>query len=260
MKKLLVATSALIAAGSAAALDVRLGGDLTSTVSYDSAAPTTITGPTFDSSSVKWTASGEANGWTYGAEMSFAGALSSMSLGNDALGTLTMTSGGLKWEGMSVGGFSLSASAATASLENFTVGLAGSLGGISVEGDIAQDTRAFNLDFGTAVAGADVLIETTGDLDDTGANFGYEVTVGMSAMGMDLGLNFGNGLHDIAAGTIGVSAGLGPVSLSMGLDDGDLLDDVTISYETSLSDNLSVAASVSTGASTVAKVVTTMSF
>ena len=260
MKKLLVATSALIAAGSAAALDVRLGGDLTSTVSYDSAAPAPITGPTLNASELKFTASGAANGWTYGAEMSFAGSLDSMTLGNDALGTLTMTSGNLKWEGMSVGGFALSASASTATLQDFTLGLSGAIGGISVEGDIAQPSRAFNLDFGTVIGGADVLIETTGDLDDTSTGLGYEVTVGMAAMGMDLGLNFGNGGHDIAAGTIGVSAGLGPVSLSMSLGDGDLLDDVTVKYETSLSDAVSVAASVSTGTSTTASVVTTMSF
>ena len=269
MKKLLVATSALGAAGSAAALEVSLGGSLTSTITYtgDSANAAGATGawsgPAFSSADVEWSLSGADAGWSYGATMSIAGAMTSMSIGNDSLGTVTMTPNNLKWEGMSVGGFALSASAATNALEAVTVGLSGSLGGMSVAGDITNDTnRAFNLDFGTAVAGASVDIETKGNLSDTSA-IGYEVTVGMAAMGIDLGLNFGNGGHDplVAAGVIGVSAGLGDLSISASLGDGDLFNGMSVSYETDLAAGLGVAATVSTdGTDTDMTIATTLSF
>ena len=266
MKKLLVATSALVAAGSAAALEVSLGGSLTSTVTYtgDSANSTGVwSGPVLSSADVEWSLSGADAGWSYGATMSVGGALTGMTIGNDSLGTLSMSAGALKWEGMSVGGFALSASAATNALEAVTVGLSGSIAGMSVDGDITNNiTRDFNLDFGTSVAGASVDIETSGSLNNT-SGIGYEVTVGMAAMGIDLGLNFGNGGHDaaVAAGVIGVSAGLGDLSISASLGDGDLFNGMSVSYETDLAAGLGVAATVSTdGTDTDMTIATTLSF
>ena len=69
MKKLLVATSALVAAGSAATLEVTLGGEISTSVSFDGAvwAGPAIGGGADDGISLA--VSGESMGWTYGAEM-----------------------------------------------------------------------------------------------------------------------------------------------------------------------------------------------
>ena len=67
MKKFLVATSALVAAGSAAALDVTLGGDIEIEGTYTDAA-SGVAGVTWDVD-LTIAASGESMGWTYGGEV-----------------------------------------------------------------------------------------------------------------------------------------------------------------------------------------------
>ena len=188
MKKVvLAATTALVAAGSAAALEVTLGGQVTTSVSYAAGAWSNPSIGDDDDDGVSLTISGESMGWTYGASVDMLdGSFGDVSLGNAGLGSLSLSTDGIEWSGMNVAGFDVTIATSLADLEAATFGISGSLGGISVAGDIANDaTRTFDLDLGTAVAGASVGINMVGNLSDT-SSVAYTVELGMSAMGSGL--------------------------------------------------------------------------
>ena len=262
MKKLLVATSALIAAGSAAALDVSIGGQVTSVVDYDGAT-NAWGGPTLGGGSddgLTLTASGSSNGWDYSVSHNlFAADLAgtTMNMSNATWGAFEMSTNSVKWTGLDVAGFAASVSFAPSALETMTFGVSGSLGGASVSGTIANDVaRSFNLDLATAMGGADLDINLQGGLGDTSAAaLDYTVGLGFSAMGADLGVSLNE------AGTIGLTAGLGAISLSTSLTGGDVFANVGVTYSADLADGLSVSAALSqNGTNTDLDITTVMSF
>ena len=252
MKKLLVATSALVAAGSAAALEVSLGGSVSAAVSYAAGA---WSGPAMSSSDVEWSISGASNGWTYGASMGVDGSAASISVGTAGLGSITMSENNVEWSGMNIAGFDVSVSADPANIEAASFGLVGSLGGLAIDATVNNDaTRSFSAEIGTAVAGASVGIDMSGDLSDT-SNVDYEVSVGMSAMGLDLGISMDE------LGAIGVSAGMGALTVEASATGGDLFGAFTATYAADLADGLAVEAVLGLdGAATTLGVTTTLSF
>ena len=252
MKKLLVATSALVAAGSAAALEVSLGGSVSAAVSYAGGA---WSGPVMDSSDVEWSISGASNGWTYGASMGVDGSAASISVGTAGLGSITMSTNSVEWSGMNIAGFDVTATLNPADLEDASFGLVGSLGGLSIDATVNNDaTRTFSADIGTAVAGASVGVSMSGNLADT-SDVAYGVEVGMSAMGLDLGISMDE------AGAIGVSAGMGALTVEASATGGDLFGAFTATYGADLADGLAVEAVLGLdGASTSLGVTTTLSF
>ena len=252
MKKLLVATSALVAAGSAAALEVSLGGSVSAAVNYDGAA---WSGPTMSSADVEWSISGASNGWTYGATMGLDGSAASISVGTAGLGSITMSANSVEWSGMNVAGFDVTATINPADLEDASFGLVGSLGGLAIDATVNNDaTRTFAAEIGTAVAGASVGVSMSGNLADT-SDVTYGVEVGMSPMGLDLGISMDE------AGNIGVEAGMGALSVSADLTGGDLFAGFTATYSADLADGLAVEAALGTGGgATTLGVTTTLSF
>ena len=251
MKKLLVATSALVAAGSAAALEVSLGGSVSAAVNYAGGA---WSGPTMGQD-VEWSISGASNGWTYGATMNVDGTAASLSVGTAGLGSITMSSSNIEWSGMNIAGFDVSVSADPANIEAASFGLVGSLGGLAIDATVNNDaTRSFSAEIGTAVAGASVGIDMSGDLADT-SDVAYGVEVGMSAMGLDLGISMDE------AGAIGVSAGMGALTVEASATGGDLFGAFTATYAADLADGLAVEAVLGLdGAATTLGVTTTLSF
>ena len=240
MKKVvLAATTALVAAGSAAALEVTLGGQVTATVAYSGGTFADAVIGNGDDDGVSLTISGESMGWTYGSSVDLmAGTFGSVTLGNAGLGSLELKSTGISWSGMNVAGFDVSISTSLTDIEAATFGVSGSLGGISVAGDITNDAnRSFDLDLGTAVAGASVAINMIGNLDDT-SDIAYSVELGMSAMGSDLTISMNE------AGAIGVEAAMGALTLSTSLTDGDSFNNLSLEYAADLADGLSVSATV----------------
>ena len=135
------------------------------------------------------------------------------------------------------------------------MGVAGSLGGVSVDATIENDAdRSFEADLGTSVAGASVGINIVGDLVDT-SDVAYEVEVGMSAMGLDLGVSMNE------AGAIGVSAGMGALTVEASATTGDLFGGFTATYAADLADGLGIEAVLGTGTGhTTLGVTTTLSF
>ena len=280
MKKVvLAATTALVAAGSAAALEVTLGGEVSSGVSYNGAAASPVTPWTMTAPSAKLSvsAAGESMGWTYGGSFDIdaaGGGLSGaeMSLSNASVGSLSLQGGGcgnfvdeggaviamtgacVEWSGMSVGGFAVSAAINPADLESSIVGLAGSIGGMSAGIEVANSDRSFDAALGTAVAGASVAISMTGDLDNTAA-VTYGVELGMAAMGSDLTVT----LTD--AGAISVKAAMGDLALTTSLTDGDAFNSLKLVYDADIADGLNVAATLEGGTTaTTFGVTTTLSF
>ena len=252
MKKLLVATSALVAAGSAAALEVSLGGSVSAAVSYAGGA---WSGPAMSSADVEWSISGASNGWTYGATMGLDGSAASISVGTAGLGSITMSANSIEWSGMNVAGFDVTATLNPADLEDASFGLVGSLGGLAIDATVNNDaTRTFSAEIGTAVAGASVGIDMSGNLADT-SDVTYGVEVGMSAMGLDLGISMDE------AGAIGVSAGMGALTVEASATGGDLFGAFTATYAADLADGLAVEAVLGLdGAATSLGVTTTLSF
>ena len=252
MKKLLVATSALVAAGSAAALEVSLGGSVSAAVSYAGGA---WSGPAMSSADVEWSISGASNGWTYGATMGLDGSAASISVGTAGLGSITMSENNVEWSGMNIAGFDVTVSADTANIEAASFGLVGSLGGLAIDATVNNDaTRSFSAEIGTAVAGASVGIDMSGNLADT-SDVAYGVEVGMSAMGLDLGISMDE------AGNIGVSAGMGALTVEASATGGDLFGAFTATYAADLADGLAVEAVLGLdGAATSLGVTTTLSF
>ena len=252
MKKLLVATSALVAAGSAAALEVSLGGSVSAAVNYDGVS---WSGPSMSSADVEWSISGASNGWTYGATMGLDGSAASISVGTAGLGSITMSENNVEWSGMNIAGFDVTVSADTADIEAASFGLVGSLGGLAIDATVNNDaTRTFSAEIGTAVAGASVGIDMSGNLADT-SDVSYGVEVGMSAMGLDLGISMDE------AGDIGVSAGMGALTVEASATGGDLFGAFTATYAADLADGLAVEAVLGLdGAATTLGVTTTLSF
>ena len=252
MKKLLVATSALVAAGSAAALEVSLGGSVSAAVSYAGGA---WSGPAMSSDDVEWSISGASNGWTYGATMGLDGSAASISVGTAGLGSITLSDANIEWSGMNIAGFDVTVNVDPSDLEDASFGLVGSLGGLAIDATVNNDaTRTFDAEIGTAVAGASVGIEMSGNLADT-SDVAYGVEVGMSAMGLDLGISMDE------AGSIGVSAGMGALTVEASATGGDLFGAFTATYAADLADGLAVEAVLGLdGSATSLGVTTTLSF
>ena len=260
MKKVvLAATTALVAAGSAAALEVTLGGEISTAVSYDGAT-NTWSGPAIGGGvddGVTLSISGESMGWTYGASVDMiAGTYGDVTLGSAGLGSITLGSdGSVSWSGMNVGGFAVTVTAADiGDIQDSKFGLVGSLAGLAVDATVQNADRTFVAEIGTAVAGTSVAVKASGDLDDT-SGVTYSMELGMSAMGSDLTIGLdGNG-------GISLDAAMGALTLSTSLTGGDAFGAMSLAYSADLAEGLTLDASVSTdGSNTDMSIGTTLSF
>ena len=256
MKKLLVATSALVAAGSAAALDVTLGGEIKSVVTYDGSATGWSQSALAESLTVG--VSGEGMGWTYGGSVNaISGAAGSMYIGNAAFGTLTLKDGEcgnfvdtdngtvgasaaaaacVEWStGASLMGFGVNVATDLGNAQgNAVLGLTGDLAGMAVAAEVNASSSAMDATVSTAVGSTSVGLEVTGHLNNLSAA-NYIAKLGTSAMGFDLGLTADNS-------TLGFSAGMGGLTFSGTLGDGNGLGNLGVEYAATLADGLSTKA------------------
>ena len=215
MKNFFVATSALVAAGSAAALEVTLGGQIEFDTKLDTSA-SGFTGATVDAS-LTVAASGESMGWTYGGEFvikddsnGIDAATAEIYFGGDFMGKITAKTGDAKgscgdfidghddnvsgivgecieWTGLELAGFSVSAAAAIDSVavgaESINVAGEYDLGIFSIGAELDNnDGGNYDIDASTSVGTTSVAIGASGTLDDI-ADFGYDVTVGLDVLG-----------------------------------------------------------------------------
>jgi len=286
MKKLLVATSALIAAGSAAALDVTLGGEVKSVISYDGTANSwsqaalgsvTSNGVTTSNSKMSITASGSSNGWDYSASLGMNGTASSMTLSNAAIGSVSLKDGTcgnfvdisgistaqtsthvtgvtgpcMEWStGASLMGFGLNVAMDIADVQGTAqLGLTGDLAGLSAAAELMANGN-FDAVLGTSVAGVGVSIEATGDINNL-STADYVAKLSTSAMGFDLGLTADNN-------TLGYSAAMGGLKFT-GTAAGDLLGNLGIEYSANLAEGLDTKVAYA-GATGDVTITTTLAF
>ena len=281
MKKLLVATSALVAAGSAAALDVTLGGEIEAIVKYDGDEWTqgnTVLGvwtPGGPAATLSLSAAGESMGWTYGGSMDITGtgpAAGKLYIGSDGIGKVTFAhtcgnyvdmddnslegsdvekvgkpnAGCVELTGASAAGWSLSAALDVDDLDASVIGVSGSVAGASLAFEIVTGTSQFDAAASTAIGGATIGIEMTGDLDkatSTAAgntyDLDYEASIDFAAMGLD----FGAAIQE--DGELQVSTTIGNVTLKMNNhNDGDFADNWSAEYKSTLAEGLTVKAKV----------------
>ena len=273
MKKLLVATSALVAAGSAAALEVTLGGEISSVVSYDGTNNTWSQSDLGEELTVA--VSGEGAGWTYGGSLNAAnGVAGSLYIGNDMFGTLTLKDSGcgnfvdsdngsvgasttncLEWStGASLMGFGVNVATDLGNAQgNAVLGLTGDLAGMAVAAEVNASTSAMDATVATSVGSTGVSLAVTGHLNDLSAA-AYIASLSTSALGFDLGLS---------ANTTALkfSAGMGGLTFKGELGDGDVLSNLGVEYSATLADGLSTKAVVAhDGGDYDLTVTTTLSF
>ena len=280
MKKLLVATTALVAAGSAAALDVTLGGEIESIVKFDGDNWTqgnddvASSGP---AATLSISAAGESMGWTYGGSFDITNAGPSAAkiyIGSDGLGKVTFAhtcgnyvdmddnsleavdvakvgatnAGCIEFTGASAAGWTLSAAVDVDDLESSVIGVNGSVAGASLAAEILTGTSQFDAAVSTAIGGATIGLEMTGDLDKEAADddadqneyhLQYEASVDFSAMGLD----FGAAIRD--EGEVQVSTTIGSVTLKMNNYNGaEFAESWSAEYKSTLAEGLTVKAKV----------------
>lgn len=277
MKKFFVATSALVAAGSAAALEVTLGGEIEFSSSLDTSA-SGFTGAGVDAN-LTVTAAGESMGWTYGGSITVGTSgvdLTSAEIyfGGDFMGKITAKTGDgdgscgdfigghddnvsgivgecIEWTGLDLAGFSVSAAAAIDSVAagGESVNVAGEydLGIFSIGAELDnQDGGNYDLDASTSVGTASVAIGASGALNDIGA-FGYDVTVGLDVLGWAA-----EAAIDPVAKTVGLSAESGCFEAELDLDgtsSAALVSSWEFGYDCPLHEGFDVALSIGQAAS-----------
>ena len=294
MKKLLVATSALVAAGSAAALEVTLGGEVEAVVKYEKDAWSQSAPATTLSLDI----AGESMGWSYGGSFDVktevdavaadaAAGVKAVSrvlggpggaelfIGSDALGKVTLagscgnfvdmddnsiegsdvasiTGGCIEFTGASAAGWFLSTALDVDNMAATVVGVSGSVAGASLAAEVVTGTGRFDATVSTAIGGATVALEMTGDIDaETDAVTGnndhkvdYEASLDFSAMGLD----FGTAIRE--NGDLQVSTTIGNVTLKMNnYDDAagngtEFLDNWSAEYKSTLAEGLTVKAKI----------------
>ena len=251
MKKLLVATSALVAAGSAVALDVTLGGEIEMSAKYDTSAS--------GFSGVGWdvgltvTAAGESMGWTYGGvvELDMAASTESATkgyspmdlhvgaaeiyMGGDFMGKITLKEGC----GDSIDMIKTRVAGDTST--DGDVGRVGAIaghcvewtgidaGGFTVGGSAALDPVSLGgtsviVDLGISLAGVDVAAEYDIEKNVYDATAGLTVggaVVGVSMSGTDSGSEFD---YDVSVG-LDILGYAGTVEY--GVDGKDLMVELT---------------------------------
>lgn len=272
MKKFFVATSALVAAGSAAALEVTLGGEIEFSSSLDTSA-SGFTGADV-AANLTVTAAGESMGWTYGGSVTVGTSGVSLTsaqiyFGGDFMGKITAKDGCgdfmgghddvvagisgtcIEWTGLDLAGFSVEAAAAldavAAGAESVNVGATYDLGIFSIGAELDnQDGGNYDLDASTSVGTASVAIGASGALNDIGA-FGYDVTVGLDVLGWAA-----EAAIDPVAKTVGLSASSGCFSADLDLDgtaSSALVSSWEFGYDCPLHEGFDVALSIGQEAS-----------
>jgi len=279
MKKLLVATSALVAAGSAVALDVTLGGEIEMSADYDTGS-SGFNGVVWDAD-LTIGAAGESMGWTYGGELEISMTDSSMDLvvsgasiylGGDFMGKITLTEGCgdsidmikttvagdtstdgdvgrvgsiaghcVEWTGIDVSGISVGGSAALdpTSGTSVIVDLGISLAGVDVAAEYDVDGKVYDATADLSVGGAAIGISMSGT--DDGSEFDYDVSVGLDILGYAGTVEYGVADKDLM---VELTSGCYTFDIGFGDSGTDQVDMWSLEYDCPLHEGFDISASI----------------
>jgi len=284
MKKFLVATSALVAAGSAAALDVTLGGDIEIEGTYTDAA-SGVAGVTWDVD-LTIAASGESMGWTYGGEVELsmtAGPAMDVRVhaaeiyfGGDFMGKIAVKDecgdfvevddDGFKttdnieyvagdhcveWTGVDLGVASIDVAASLDETvgSNLIVGGSLDLGVVALDGEYDVDTNMFDAIASTSVGGTGFAVGMTGDNGLNTFEYSLLATTEWEGYGVEIQFSPGYGGKDKDL-MVELTQGCFAVDLGMLGDNAAALDMWSLRYDCPLHEGFTLDVTVGDRSST----------
>ena len=225
----MVAGSITALAASSNALDLTLGGEVSTTISFDGM---TFYGPSIGSGhddEVVMSMLGNGAGWNYGVNIDLLASDltgASVELGHSALGQFQFSTEEVEWRRDLLGdALSMQIYFRPQDIEAFTIELAGQLGATQYEIGINNDSsRTFQAELEFPVMGVGVYTSVDGSLSDT-SNVDYQLGLDTNVAGVGLTFEFSEW------GNIGVEAAYGNFAIYADAMDGDLFNQVGLAYE-----------------------------
>ena len=234
---LLTAASALVITAAASAQTFQIGGQTTIEMTYGT---NTFHGPDFGShhdDELYLSFSGSlGDGWTFEVRNDILWDTTwhdaEATISHETLGRFNLQQSQIDWE------VDLLGDALTVTTQfdpsdvigSLQFGLEGTAAGVSYEAEIYNNaSRDFQLQLGVPLFGVDAEAQVVGNLTDT-SSLAYEIELSADVFDVETYVSFG------AAGNIGLEAAMGPFSVAGDLTDGDVFDDITLSYGQELSE------------------------
>lgn len=243
MKKILLTAGSIVAlAASSQALEVQISGEVSTYIGFDG---TMFSDPVIGGlgdDHVSLSMSGNGEGWNYGVsfnllEHDLMGA--TVNLGHLALGQFEIDSSEVKWSREFLAdALNVEVTFQPSYIEAFAVNLFGELGDTYYDVNINNDSvRSFDAEVGFPVMGVNVGAYFQGDLADT-STVTYGMELGSNVAGVDFFVQFDQAAH------IDLQAQLGSFEIASYASDGDLFDNIALSYSQDVNDNLEFAATL----------------
>ena len=232
----MVAGSITALAASSNALDLTLGGEVSTTISFDGM---TFSGPSIGSGSddeVVLSMLGNEAGWNYGVNIDLLASDltgASVELGHSALGQFQFSTEEVEWRRDVLGdALGVQIVFQPHEIEAFAIQLAGQLGATQYDVEINNDpSRSFSGEVQFPVMGVNVGTSVYGDLNDT-SDVTYFLELETSVAGVGLYFGFSEW------GNIDVEATYGNFAIYADAMDGDLFNQVGLVYEQDITDAL----------------------
>ena len=243
MKQFLLAAGSIVAfAASSSALNVSIGGEVSTEIYFQGGM---FHGPDIGSGSddeIRLTAAGEGAGWNYGVSLDLlSGGMhdATVTLGHAGLGQFEFTDFGMMWSREFLGDMlGVQIEFEPHHIEAFTANFYGAIGATEYDVLVHNDaTRYFEAELQFPVMGVNVGTHLNGKLSDT-SDVSYGLELGTNSAGVDLMVAFDE------AANIEVEAQLGAFELKTNASDGDFFNAITLEYAQEITENLEFEATL----------------
>jgi len=224
------------------ALDVSIGGEVTTQINFDGIM---FSGPEIgygDDDEILLTMAGEGAGWNYGVSLDLLRSDmddATVELGHAGLGQFEFSQSAINWRRDFLGDMlAVSVEFDPSHLEHFMISFDGQISQTEYEISMMNDAgRSFDAEIQFPVMGVNVYTYITGLLADT-SDVWYGLELGTNVAGVDLVISVDE------AATIDVSAELGAFELHTSATGGDLFGAMALEYQQEITENLELAGSI----------------
>ena len=244
MKKFLLTAGSIVAfAVSSSALDVSLGGEVSTRIEFQNG---NFYGPHinwYGEDYVLLKAAGEGAGWNYGVSLDLlSGGMhdATVTLGHSGLGQFEFQDYGMMtWSREFLGDMlGVQIEFDPSNIENFAANFYGAIGATEYDVLVYNDpSRSFSAELQFPVMGVNVGTYILGQLSDT-SDVSYGLELGTNIAGVDLIVAFDEAVN------IEVEAQLGAFGLKTNASDGDFFNELTLEYAQEITENLEFQATV----------------
>ena len=243
MKKFLLTAGSVVAfAASSSALNVSLGGEVSTLLNFQGGF---FQGPHIgqgDDDEIRLTAAGEGAGWNYGLSLDLLhGGMhdATVTLGHSGLGQFEFTDYGMTWSREFLGDMlGVQIEFDPGNIENFVANFHGAIGATEYDISVQNDyQRSFEAELQFPVMGVNVGTHLHGNLSDT-SDVSYGLELGTNIAGVDLIVALDETTN------IEVEAQLGAFGLRTNASDGDFFNAITLEYAQEITENLEFQATL----------------